>query len=651
MLQVGEPAQTVRVMISTASQQQWVIDYRGCSTGDDVCAEARGDTFTYNTSSTWDMVGLYKLWIEENLGRFGNANYGYDTVSLGYQGEGGPTLKNQTVGALATNAFYFGHFGINPKSTNFTNFTHASPSYMTSLKDQGLIPSVSWGYTAGVPYRFAKVLASLTLGGYDSDRFVANDVVFPFAPDNERDILVSVTGINAVDSSGTQTALLPNPVYSYIDSTIAEIWLPIEACEQFEQAFGLTYDETSNLYLLSQAQHNALLVQNPEITITVAPYTEATGSTGSVDITLPYAAFDQTASPPYQGISNSSRYFPLRRAANSTQYTLGRTFLQEAYLTVDWERQNFSVAACNWANGSPAQQNIVPITSFNNTKSIEGAAGAGSAHKVSPLSTGAIAGIAVGGIVIILLAIFGTLFYLKRKSRHQRLDSEKYPPKTTGSADSASIDEDATGGAAAAVAGANVFPKAELDASEPKRAEAGDYYKPALGASSLNSSSAALVESDSKEREVFEMPGDMPQRQEADGRLFTEKEVMRHREERINGIDPGVSPISPNGSDDRSPTSTLATGTLPSSISSRPLTSQGNGRTMVTPGEIMELGPFENGTMQLVSPLGGSDGSHTMMFGNMTMSPLSPVGGAATNSSNSSGPTDTERKRFSYEDP
>ena len=140
-------------MISTASQQQWVIDYRGCSTGDDVCAEARGDTFTYNTSSTWDMVGLYKLWIEENLGRFGNANYGYDTVSLGYQGEGGPTLKNQTVGALATNAFYFGHFGINPKSTNFTNFTHASPSYMTSLKDQGLIPSVSWGYTAGVPYR------------------------------------------------------------------------------------------------------------------------------------------------------------------------------------------------------------------------------------------------------------------------------------------------------------------------------------------------------------------------------------------------------------------------------------------------------------------------------------------------------------------
>jgi hypothetical protein len=323
--------------------------------------------------------------------------------------------------------------------------------------------------------------------------------------------------------------------------------------------------------------------------------------------------------------------------------------LQEAYLTVDWERRNFSVAACNWDNGSPLAQTIVPITSFNDTEHNGGASPAGSTNKVSPLSTGAIAGIAVGGIVIILLSIFGTLFYLRRKSRKQRGLGDKYPPKSTGSADSASINEDeATAGAA--LAGPNVFPKAELDATEPKRFEAGaDYYKPGLNGSSVNSSSAALVvESDSKEREIFEMPGDMPRRQEADGRAFTEKEVIRHREERINGIDPGVSPISPNGSDDRSPTSTLATGTLPSSISSRPP----RDRAMITPGEVMELGPVENGTMQLVSPLDGSDGMRTLMFGNMTMAPMSPVTGNATNRSNgSNGPTDTERKRFSYEDP
>jgi hypothetical protein len=454
-----------------------------------------------------------------------------------------------------------------------------------------------------------------------------------------------------VDSSGTHTALLSNSIYSYIDSTIAEIWLPLEACEKFEQAFGLTYDETSNLYLLSDAQHNALLVQNPSITITVEPYTQATGATGSVDITLPYAAFDQTAQPPYQGISNSSRYFPLRRAANSTQYTLGRTFLQEAYLTVDWERHNFSVAACDWDNGSPAQQNIVAITSLNGTRPNNGASAAGSVNKVSPLSTGAIAGIAVGGIVIILGAIFGTLFYLRRKSHQNKRNSKKYPPKSTGSDDTVSNDGDATT-AGAATDGPNVFPKAELDASESKKPEAGgEFYKPGFGPSSLNSSSAALmVESDSKEREVFEMPGDMPRRQEADGRAYTEKEVMRHREERINGVDPGVSPITPGGSDDRSPTSTEGTSTLLSSISSRPLTT--NGRTPIMPGEVMELGPVENGTMQLISPLESSDGMRTLSFGNLTMSPLSPIGGTATNDSNgSSGLTHAERKRFSYEEP
>jgi hypothetical protein len=143
-------------MVSTSSQQQWVIDPRGCpnDTPQGACAESRGDTFNYNSSTTFDFIGLYKLWMQENLGRVGNANYGYDSVTLGYEGEGGPTLQNQTIGVLATPEFYFGHFGINPKPTNFTtNFEPASPSFMASLRDQGLIPSVSWGYTAGVPYR------------------------------------------------------------------------------------------------------------------------------------------------------------------------------------------------------------------------------------------------------------------------------------------------------------------------------------------------------------------------------------------------------------------------------------------------------------------------------------------------------------------
>jgi hypothetical protein len=155
-LRIGSPEQTVRVIISTASQQIWAVDPRGCNPDDNTttnCPDARGTTFNYETSTTWKPQGLYDLWIEQNLGLQGNAEYGFDTVGLGYPGESGVTLKDQTVGALATPQFYFGHFGINPKPTNFTNYTSQSPSFMTTLKEQSLIPSVSWGYTAGAIYR------------------------------------------------------------------------------------------------------------------------------------------------------------------------------------------------------------------------------------------------------------------------------------------------------------------------------------------------------------------------------------------------------------------------------------------------------------------------------------------------------------------
>jgi hypothetical protein len=103
------------------------------------------------------------------------------------------------------------------------------------------------------------------------------------------------------------------------------IWLPVEACALFEDVFGLTYDNETELYLVNDTQHTNILSQNPSITFTLGNLTAGV----DVNITLPYAAFDLSVSYPI--VANSTRYFPLKRAANATQYTLGRTFLQEAY--------------------------------------------------------------------------------------------------------------------------------------------------------------------------------------------------------------------------------------------------------------------------------------------------------------------------------
>ena len=170
------------------------------------------------------------------------------------------------------------------------------------------------------------VLGSLTLGGYDSARYTPNDISFDFAPDNSRDLVVGIQSITSTEQDGTENNLLPSGgINAYIDSTVPYIYLPIDACQAFESAFGLTYDNTSELYLVSGSLHQKLQAQNASVTFTLGN-TATSGRT--TNITLPYASFDLTATWPL--VQNGSLYFPLQRADNQTQYTLGRTFLQEA---------------------------------------------------------------------------------------------------------------------------------------------------------------------------------------------------------------------------------------------------------------------------------------------------------------------------------
>ena len=67
---------------------------------------------------------------------------------------------------------------------------------------------------------------------------------------------------------------------------------------------------------------------NPNIT-----FSSSNTAGENLDIVLPCAAFDLTASFPVAN-NTTTNYFPLRRAANDTQYALGRVFLQEAYVTL-----------------------------------------------------------------------------------------------------------------------------------------------------------------------------------------------------------------------------------------------------------------------------------------------------------------------------
>ena len=325
-LEIGSPAQDVKVLISTAGFQTWAVVPQGCVASDPPnCATLRGGQFLPSQSSTWrynnaSVNGTFTLGLETNLGYSGNGDFGYDTVVLGYQGSNGPSLPQQTIAGIATKEFYLGVFGLNPRSTNFSTFDDPIPSYMATLKNRSMIPSLSWAYTAGNQYRPGSVLGSLTLGGFDASRFVTNDVTFAFNPVDERDLTVEIESI-LMTASNKSVDLLNNSISAYIDSTVPYFYLPVDVCQKFEDAFGILWDNDVQAYLVNDTLHDSLQTQNATVVFSIS------NTTQSVSISLPYAAFDLIAEYPL--VSNTTRYFPLMRATNESQYTLGRAFLQE----------------------------------------------------------------------------------------------------------------------------------------------------------------------------------------------------------------------------------------------------------------------------------------------------------------------------------
>ena len=171
------------------------------------------------------------------------------------------------------------------------------------------------------------VFGSLTLGGYDSSRLVPNNVSFSLDSDISRDLTVSLHSITARYANDSVVSLLSEPIWTFIDSTTPDLYLPLNVCKEFEHTFGLVWNATHQKYFVDDDQHASLMAENNDFTFVLGDH-ETGGST--VNIHLPYSSFDLAMDYPLIASNLSGiRYFPLKRAANSSQYTLGRAFLQE----------------------------------------------------------------------------------------------------------------------------------------------------------------------------------------------------------------------------------------------------------------------------------------------------------------------------------
>ena len=420
-IRVGTSPQWVNLFVSTRSQETLTVGYDGCD-GVQECLDRRGGIFTTNTSSTWVYQGDFGLGLDTQLGFDVNGSYGLDSIALSDT----ISVPSQIVGVFnQSDPFLLGMFGLGIQPTNLTS-TDVKTFLDSVVENRSLVPSHSYGYTAGAHYRLKGVPASLTLGGYDANRFTPHDVNFDL--DSDQNPTVAINQITATaaplsssnastgwNDDSTNLLVMSQADLFTIDSTTPFLWLPEAVCLQFEKNLGLSYDEELELYTFPQnsSQHDTLVNWNISFTFTVA---DLPGSSKTVSLTVPYSAFDLQLSYPYpplvqKNMTQNVDYFPVRKAKNSTQYTLGRAFLQEIYLMVDYERNNFSVHPAIFTEDALSNMDLIDISRPKNSTM----AGP-QLTKVSHLSSGTIAGIVVAAIVglgflICLLLVFRKLRY------------------------------------------------------------------------------------------------------------------------------------------------------------------------------------------------------------------------------------------------
>ncbi|KAK6708968.1 hypothetical protein SNK04_009913 [Fusarium graminearum] len=431
---LGSNSQHVDVLVSTALSEFWAVGPGGCLPKEPHCSAARGGIYDAEDSSDWTSLGTWQLGLSY-LGYGGNGDYGRDLINTQSPLGSEPfTMNDVLIASINTTDYLHGLFGLGITQGNF-NGTVADSPLTQAVSQYGLIPSYSFGYTAGAHYRNSP--ASLTLGGVVNARFEPHDNVFTLPQDDNmerplvRGIEIAPVGDqDAPDSWESEQLLLSqwnSSFYAVIDSTTSYLWLPDEVCDQFAQALNLTYNSTFNLYTISNDQYREYSKDESfDLTFVLSSFDDNDDFgdpydvSGIVNITLPLRALVGLLQYPFmpdeiQYGDPAIPYFMLRKAQNSTTYILGRSFLQESYLITKYDEGTFSIHQALFPGGPVTDYKPSAIEQSDNSpypppKAQDSGKGLSGAQTV-----GIGVGVGLGTFVVCAVALVTWLYCRRRR--------------------------------------------------------------------------------------------------------------------------------------------------------------------------------------------------------------------------------------------
>ena len=318
-----------------------------------------------------------------------------------------------------------------------------------NLYQNGFIPSSSYGLHYGSAA--LNLDLSLWLGGYDASRIIGQVSSQSYVADNfELDLLdigiavdhgaspfnytyksgLLATGNTTISDGETKSIpIIMNFAAPYLN-------LPNSTCNAIAQELPVTYSSKYGLYLWN--------VDDPQYTRIIASPTylnftfHLSAGAETFAINVPFQLLNLTLDTPLS--SSPLQYFPCQppQDPNNQQYGLGRAFLQAAFVGVNWgdgQKQWFLAQApgphiSSITDYKPIENGEVPagnggswVGSWNNswtplaapTSNGSSVATQAPAPNKSGLAGGAIAGIAVGAVVVVLIGIALGVFAWRRK--------------------------------------------------------------------------------------------------------------------------------------------------------------------------------------------------------------------------------------------
>ncbi|PHH66072.1 hypothetical protein CDD81_597 [Ophiocordyceps australis] len=229
--------------------------------------------------------------------------------------------------------------GYNRTDINATNI----PSFLFA---NSYTPSISFALHLGSAVAGSAVNGSLMFGGYDRRRVLGG--VLQNSGSFTNPLLLGDISIDSFDNTSpfpfsSRKNLLgygekPSPITVWLDGCSPYLTLPRDSCTAITHWLPVTFDESLGLYLWNTGDpdYNRIVHSGSGLSFRVE------SETNYINIKVPFHHLNLMLEPPLT--EKPTPYFPCRPVDDTNLYTLGRAFLQDAFLAGDWANQSWWIA-------------------------------------------------------------------------------------------------------------------------------------------------------------------------------------------------------------------------------------------------------------------------------------------------------------------